>query len=66
MNILNQADKKHNRNLDMFLKEQREKTMKETALLCFVGIGKNLETFEVSGLRTVKDLSCAHRQLKSP
>lgn len=30
MDILNQADKKHNEDFNVFLKGQKEKTMKET------------------------------------
>lgn len=65
VNISKQANKKDNRNFDVFLRKQKKKILRKQAiLLCFVRIKKDLKTFKVLGLETVKDLSCAHWQLE--
>lgn len=65
MDISNQANKKYNKDFNVFLKRQKKKIIKETALFCFVRIRKDLETLKVPRLKTVKDLLCVYQQLKS-
>lgn len=60
MNISNWINKKDKRDFDMFLERQKEKTMKETALLYFFRIKKDVKTLNVPRLRIVEDFSCAH------